>query len=202
MTTTEEPTTDRPASPVTAPAESTAPEPQAAADALPKPARSSRRRKPRGTSGTATSPATKPRTRAAGKRRTRVDITKGLTSWYVTAGTAVSVIPSPRAAEPMNGTVAQVIGLNMASNAQECAQAWAQLADENPAVREVLERVLTVSAIAAVITAHMPILAAAGIATGVVPPQAGAIIAALMSEDSPAPAPAPEAPAAAGPAAE
>lgn len=172
-------------------------EAQPTPDTLPK-ARTSRRRKPRAkpAAGSSTSSTSKPRARPATKRRTRVDITKGLTTWYVTVGATISAIPSPQAAEPMRGTVAQVIGLNMAQNAEECAAAWAQLADENQAVREVLERVLTVSAVAAVVTAHLPILAAAGIATGVVPPQAGAIIAALMADEQ-APAPAPEAPAAA-----
>jgi hypothetical protein len=48
-------------------------------------------------------------------------------------------------------------GIAVAANAEGCAEAWDELAKQNPAVKRVLETVLQTGAFAAVIGAHLPI---------------------------------------------
>jgi hypothetical protein len=85
-----------------------------------------------------------------------------LVEFYTMAGMAVAVMDKKD----------QVCGPAIAESAQQCAEAWDNLAQKNPAVRKALRSLLSASAVGAIVTAHLPIMIA--ILTqhmpGVIPP--------------------------------
>lgn len=156
------------------------PETDAAPDTFDTPPKSTRSRKPRarkssGTSSTASTP--RPR-KSSGTRRKKVDIGKGMTELYASVGVGMSVIPSKRnvGGQPSN----MLVGMTIVENAQQVGDAWQKLADENPAVRDVLERVVQASAVGTLLTAHMPIMATAALAYGLVPDNMAALFAGMF----------------------
>lgn len=132
------------------------------ADTLPepvKPTRTTRTRAPRTSKG-----------RQAGSRKPRLNIAASMAQLYSAAGVGVSMIPSPQAVgRPEGETVAFVAGQALLTQAEACGKAWEKAADENPAVREAIEKMLTVSVWGAVLGAHAPIFLAVAAAAGVVP---------------------------------
>lgn len=136
--------------------------PAPSADTLPEPVkapRTTRTRAPR---------ASKPR--ATGTRKPRLNIAASMAQLYTAAGLGVSLIPSPPAVgRPEGETVAFVAGQAILSQAEACGKAWEKAADESPAVREAIEKMLTVSVWGAVLGAHAPIFLAVAAAAGVVP---------------------------------
>lgn len=120
-----------------------------------------------------------PRTpRAAGTRAKRLDIASNMTQLYAAVGIGLSMVPSPQAVGHEPGvTVTAATGLALAEHAEACGQAWAKAADESPAVRDALEKLLTVSVWGAVISAHVPIILSAAAAAGAIPPALGAMLA-------------------------
>ena len=60
----------------------------------------------------------------------------------------------------------------VATQAHQCAEAWDELAQRNPAVRRMLRQLLTTSAASAVVYAHLPIFLTVmqGHAPGILPP--------------------------------
>lgn len=173
-----------------------APEPQqpesdTAPDAVPGSGKSSRRRrapKPKPSSSSSSKPSSSSASRSRGRRKPKTDIAAGMAGLYTSAGMAFSIVPGKPSPAFGGMPAPQAVGLNLASNAQACGEAWAKLADENDAVRDTLERILAVSAVGSLITAHLPIMAAAAIAYGVVPPE----LAAAFGGSGPKPAPQPE----------
>lgn len=166
--------TDVPAPDQLAPADTapeTTPAPPPPADTLPggKPPR--RRRATKTTTDDAPKPA-----RSRAKRSKPIDIAARMAELYGTMGALVAAVPSGPAAHAPELTVTQTIGLALVENAEPAAGALAQLAEDNPKMREALERLLTVSAFGAVVTAHLPIVLAAGLATGAVPAWVGKMI--------------------------
>lgn len=111
-----------------------------------------------------------PRKRAASSsgtrtrsRRKTVDIKAGMTDLYANVGLGVALIPG----KPLEGsplTTTQAVSATILESAEKCGEAWALVADENPAVKAQLERLLTASAWSAVIAAHLPILSAVALA--------------------------------------
>jgi hypothetical protein len=73
-----------------------------------------------------------------------------LTQFYVMAGMTVAALDKHD----------QVCGPAIAESAEQCAQAWDDLAQKNPAVRRALRSMLQVSAVGAVVSAHLPIMIA------------------------------------------
>lgn len=110
-----------------------------------------------------------PRPRAAKK----VDIKGGITGIYGTVGLLVSAIPSG-AINEAGTTATQLVGLTIAEQASAAGEAWEKAADANPKVREALEKALAVTTYGALFAAHVPILIAIGVVTGVVPQQIAA----------------------------
>lgn len=121
-----------------------------------------------------------PRKRSSSPRRTkRVDIASGMEALYVKVGMGIAMVPSKASASNPAVSVTSAIGLEVASAAKPAGAAWAQLADENDAVRRQLEKILAASTFGLLFAAHLPILVAGAIATGYAPPW----IAALMADD-------------------
>lgn len=164
-----------------------APAPAPPADALPtaKPPRG--RGRSRARSGDAAKPTTPARSRA--KRAPAVNIAQGMTDLYVQTGAVIAAIPSgpavavtPDVAALLSDagqdrpTVTQAIGVAIVTSGPAAGDALAKLAEDNPRIREALERMLTVSAFAGVLAAHLPIIAAAGLATGALPPFVAALL--------------------------
>ncbi len=130
-----------------------------------------------------------PRTRTAKSS----DIAKGVAQLYAGLGAIGSAVPSPpsvsaadvgirRIVDPtglgadefvpdpsVRLTVTQVAGMNLVQQAPAIGDAWAKLADENPRVKETLERLLAVNTIGALVMAHAPVLLAVAIAAGRAP---------------------------------
>lgn len=73
-----------------------------------------------------------------------------LTEFYVLAGMTVSMLDKKD----------QVCGPAIAESAESCAKAWDELAQKNPAVRHAIRSMLQVSAVGAVVSAHLPIMIA------------------------------------------
>lgn len=134
-------------------------EPDQLPDAKPAPAK----RAPRSRSTSST------RSRSTRSRK-RVDIRGGMESLYGNLGMGVSLIPSPKITGSAL-TQSQAIGAVIMEQAAPAAEAWALLADESPAVKAQLEKLLTASAWSAVVGAHLPILAA--VATLITPAALG-----------------------------
>lgn len=156
-------------------------------DATPKdtPPGKSRRTRATRTARAATGDKPAPRPKAAGRRKAKVDIRSSMTQLYVSVGMGLSMLPSKPG--PLGVPATAAIGQTIAEQATVSADAWAKLADENPAVREALEKILTVSSVGALLAAHMPIVVVAAVSYGVVP--AGVL---AMFSGAPAPAPAPQ----------
>lgn len=114
------------------------------------------------------------------RRAKAVDIEKGITELYTAIGLGVSLVPSKPSAINPEHTVTASIGYAIGEQAPKIGAAWKQIADDNPQVREALERLLTVSAVGALITAHAPILIVAATAAGMMPPTAGVVLAGAL----------------------
>lgn len=157
--------------------------PEAPADELPTTAKPKRSRSRSGTRSRAKSSGDAPKRArpsggSRGTRSKKIDIGKGMADLYASVGVGLTVIPSKPS--PLGRPANQLVGMTIVEQASELGAAWAKLADENPAVREVLERVVTTGAAAAIITAHMPVLAIAGLAYGFVPDSMAPLVMAAM----------------------
>ena len=84
-------------------------------------------------------------------------IRDNLNGLYVQAGLLVSL------AKPASGRV-------IVESAQSCSDAWVDLARTNPAVRRALVNMTRVSAVGAVVAAHVPIVMAVAADTGLLVP--------------------------------
>lgn len=84
----------------------------------------------------------------------RVNIAESMAQLYTLAGVGVSMAP------PLDPAVRQAVGQALATQAEACGQAWAQLAKENERVRRALESLLTVSSVGVLLAAHVPIVLA------------------------------------------
>lgn len=121
----------------------------------------------------------------------RINIKAQMSQLYTMAGVGLSMVPAQP--NPKTGQVIpQAVGLALASNADACGQAWETLAKDNPRVRDALERLLTVSAVGSLITAHLPVIMAAVQASGGVGGVAG-MLGGTAPEPAAAQAPAPPA---------
>lgn len=143
-------------------------EPPAERDTVPDapPARPTRRRR------SVTSPAVKTadrKPRARSNSRSRVKIGEGMTGLYTMVGVGLSMVPSAPAKGVPNVTTTHAIGQAIVENAAACGQAWEKVAADNPAVKDALEKLLTVTSFGQLVAAHMPIIIAATVATGTVP---------------------------------
>lgn len=109
-----------------------------------------------------------PRVRAA----KRPDIAAGMASFYTMAGLAVGVIPSgPAVAGPLAGqtTITGAVGRSMVANSLALGTAWEAAAKEDPRIRDAIEKLMTITTVGAIITAHLPIIMAGMLAAGAVP---------------------------------
>jgi len=117
-------------------------------------------------------PAT-PRVRAPRASSTkRPNIAAGMASFYTMAGFAVSMVPSgPAVAGPLAGetTITGAVGRSMVANSLALGTAWETAAKEDPRIREAIERLMAVTMVGAIITAHLPVIMAGMLAAGAVP---------------------------------
>lgn len=127
---------------------------------------------------------TQPTARRA-PRAAKVDIQARVAELYSAAGMALSIVPSKPSATGSGLTVTTEIGMAIASSAEQTAKAWKQLADENPAVRQAIERLLTVTAFGALVTAHLPIIMATLAATGALQGAAGQLFGSAPAPAAP-----------------
>lgn len=151
---------------IEAPTVTTEPAAPAETDTDTAPVKATRRRSTRRTtsrsSSTRRSSTTSDKADARPRRSTprRPAIGTRMSSMYATMGLGLSMAPHP---------VAQTVGLQLVANSAECGKAWEQLAKDDPRVAAALDRLLTVSAYGALVTAHLPIVIAALVASGKVP---------------------------------
>lgn len=160
------------------------------ADSVPKAAPKRRGRPPRTDKPAGAAKASTTRVRRAAPPK--VDIGARITDIYLMAGGALMMVPSPPAQgvapqwmEAADGSrvqapgpsITRMVGSSVIDNAPALGEAWSKVADENPQVREAIERLLTVSVWGALITAHLPIAIAAGVAAGAVPPVVAQLLA-------------------------
>lgn len=150
------------------------------ADQLPtegkKPRRSGQRKKPDGT----TKPRPRPSSSTRSRRGKKVDIAKGMAELYTVTGMGLSMVPTQKNIGGVSANFA--VGTSIVEQSAAIGDAWAKAADENPAIRDALEKVLAVSVVGTLVSAHMPIVMAAVVAYGMVPPSMAAMF-------TPAPAP-------------
>jgi len=125
----------------------------------------------------------------------RPNIAAGMANIYVMAGMGVGMIPSGLAvAGPGAGSISitAVTGRSMVANSKDLGAAWEQAARDDPRIREALEKLLTVSMLGVVITAHLPIILAGMCAAGAVPVEVldglGMVPTHIMHEGDPVPA--------------
>lgn len=163
-------------------------------DAAPKP-----KRKRSGTSGAerarrakaagGTSAPKTPRAPRSSSRRAAPKIADGMAQLYVMGGLAMSFVPSgPAVAGPLAGqaTITGAAGQAMVANAQTLGGVWEQAAKDDPRIREAIEKLLTVSTLGVIVTAHMPIVLAGLCAAGAVPEAALAMMGGQPTPEAPA----------------
>jgi hypothetical protein len=121
------------------------------------------RRSPRASAGTDTPPRDAPRRRVGSDRKLR----DALTNTYQTVGTVVAGIGHSHEDAPLTA-----FGVNVANHAEDAADAWMELADQNPGVKAALARFAEGSAVANLIGVHVsmafPLLVARGLVPGFV----------------------------------
>lgn len=132
-------------------------------------------------------PAT-PRTRAPSVRRP--NIAAGMAQIYAMGGLALSMVPSGVAvAGPGAGesTITAVTGRALVANSGDLGAAWEAAAKDDPRIREALEKLLAVSMLGQIITAHLPVILVGMCAAGAVP-ESVLVQMGIMAEAAPAPA--------------
>jgi hypothetical protein len=140
--------------------------------------------RPRRAAATKDKPAKDKPPRARRAPAARIDIAKGMTELYVLGGGGLYMVPTPPAAGGEGATIAQVVGAAVIEQADACGNAWANYAKSNARARRALERFLQLTAGGVLFGAHAPIILAAMVATGAMPPDlvqqlAGKLAAAL-----------------------
>lgn len=109
-----------------------------------------------------------PRVRAA----KRPNIAAGMAGFYTMAGLAVGMVPSgPAVAGPLAGetTITGAVGRSMVANSVALGTAWEQAAKDDPRIRAAIEKLMAVTMVGAIITAHLPVVMAGMLAAGAVP---------------------------------
>lgn len=121
-------------------------------------------RTPRSKTTADTPPRDAPRRRSPNDRKLR----DALTNTYQTVGTIVAGI-----GQSNQDAGLAAFGVNVANRADEAADAWMELADQNPGVKAALARFAEGSAVANLIGVHVsmafPLLAARGLLPGFIP---------------------------------
>lgn len=137
--------------------------------------RTTQQRPPRGESAPKTAPkATAPKVDPPKKTRTAADKKLGVSvaGFYQTAGLGLLAMGMNREDAGLAGT-----GTALIENAETVAEAWLDLADQNPAVKRALVKFTQVSAAGTLVTMHgmmlLPLLAD----RGVIPPMVAATMA-------------------------
>jgi len=105
-------------------------------------------------------------------RRTKPgELTQPITQFYVLLGLGIA---------PFAPFTSATIG----NNAEQCAQAWDKLAQENDAVRRVLLAMIETGAWAGLVAAHTPIAIAVMMETGRMPERFAAAASTLIGSDN------------------
>lgn len=123
-------------------------------------------------------------------RARKPDIAGGMANLYAMAGLAVSMVPSgPAVAGPARAagqSITGAVGMELAAQSQALGAAWQKAAEDDPRVREALEKLLAVSTFGQIIAAHVPVVMAGMVAAGAVP----ASLVGFTEAEQPAGAPA------------
>jgi hypothetical protein len=113
-------------------------------------------------------------TRPATTRKAAPKIAERMAGMYAMAGIGVSMVPTgPAVAGPgkdAGQSIGQVVGLSLVGQSEALGKMWEDAAKDDPRVREALEKLLAVSLVGQIITAHVPIVLAGLVAAGAAPP--------------------------------
>lgn len=141
----------------------------------------------------ATGPAASRAPRAArAPSARRPNIAAGMAQLYTMGGLALSMVPSGLAVAG-NGagrtTITGAAGAALVASSGDLGAVWEAAAKDDPRIREALEKLLSVSTLGQIITAHLPVVLVAMCAAGAVSEDV-LVRMGLMVEAAPAAAPA------------
>jgi len=104
----------------------------------------------------------------------RPNIAQGMAGLYTMVGVGASMVPTGAAVagpgKAAGQSIGQVVGAELVGQSAGLGAMWEQAAKDDPRIREALEKLLAVSLVGQIITAHVPILLAGLVAAGAAPP--------------------------------
>jgi len=104
----------------------------------------------------------------------RPNIAQGMAGLYTMVGMGATMVPTGAAVagpgKAAGQSIGQVVGLELVGQSAALGKMWETAAKDDPRIREALEKLLAVSLVGQIITAHVPILLAGLVAAGAAPP--------------------------------
>ena len=122
----------------------------------------------------------------------RPNIAAGMAQLYTMGGLALSMVPSGVAVAGTGAgkvTITGATGAALVANSGDLGAAWEAAAKDDPRIREALEKLLAVSTLGQIITAHLPVVLVGMCAAGAVSEDV-LVRLGIMAEAAPVAAPA------------